>query len=290
MTNTKNPLDNLKAMGEILPDAVKNNAGAVVNSAKGMVGSAPNIQPTDVLNAAMKVPGVRIDRATFLRKELIKYYPENVIQGAIEHNPAYMGIDRGRINDIAKHVIDYETSKVTAISFAAGIPGGIAMVATISADVAQYFGFMLRAMQKLAYLYGFPDLELDQDHIDDETMHKLLLFLGVMYGVNGANAGVKIVAKAASDKIAKNLAQKALTKGAIYPVVKKVAQAVGIKMTKQIFAGGVSKVVPVLGGVVSGGLSYATFKPCANNLRKEFAELPLSDPEFYKEQRDNTRG
>lgn len=286
MANTKNPLNNIRAVGDMLPDAVRNNAGAVVNSAKGMVGSVQNIQPVDVIQVAMKVPGVRIDRETYLRKELIKYYPEDVVNNAIEHNPAYAGIDRKKINRIANHAIDYETHKVTAISFAAGIPGGAAMALTVSADIAQYYGFILRAMQKLAYLYGFPDLELNQDHIDDETMDKLLAFLGVMFGVNAANTLVKSIAEKAARQTSKSIAQRALTKGTIYPIVKKIAQAVGVKMTKQVFAGGVSKVVPVVGGVVSGGLSYATFKPCVTNLKNEFERLPLSDPEFYKKQRE----
>lgn len=34
-------------------------------------------------------------------------------------------------------------------------------------------------------------------------------------------------------------------------------------MTKEIFAKGVSKVIPVLDGVFLGGLTYMTFKPSA---------------------------
>ena len=110
-----------------------------------------------------------------------------------------------------------------------------------------------------------------------------------MFGVQGANAGVKKVATAAASKVSKSLAQKALTKTTIYPIVKKIAQAVGIKMTKQIFAESVSKVVPVVGGVITGGLSYATFKPCAKKLRNSFKNLYLSDPEYYKKLREEEK-
>ena len=54
-------------------------------------------------------------------------------------------------------------------------------------------------------------------------------------------------------------------------------------MTKQIFANGVSKAVPVLGGIVTGGISYVTFKPCLKKLVATFRKLPLSDPETYKD-------
>lgn len=53
-------------------------------------------------------------------------------------------------------------------------------------------------------------------------------------------------------------------------------------MTKQIFAKNVSKVIPVIGGVVTGVLSYATFKPCAIKLKNSFKDLYLCDPQYYK--------
>ena len=56
-------------------------------------------------------------------------------------------------------------------------------------------------------------------------------------------------------------------------------------MTKQIFAESVSKVVPVIGGAVTGGLSYITFKPCAKKLKNSFKDLYLCDPQYYKELR-----
>ena len=244
--------------------------------------SIKNIKPEDVICAALKLPIVKVNRENFLHKELINYYPEETVKIAIDKNPAYAGIPRETINQIAKQVINYETNKVTANSFVAGIPGGLAMAATIPADLAQYYGFMIKLMQKIAYLYGFDDFDLNEEKINDETMNQILIFLGVMFGVQGANTAVKKIAESASNKIMKSLAQKALTKGTIYPIVKKIAQSLGIRMTKEIFAKGVSKVVPVIGGVVSGGLSYATFKPCAKKLQNSFMKLPLSDPDFYK--------
>lgn len=75
------------------------------------------------------------------------------------------------------------------------MPGGVAMVATIPADIAQYFAYMIRIMQKLAYLYGFEDFELNKNTISDDTMNQIMIFLGVMFGVQGANAGVKKLLK-----------------------------------------------------------------------------------------------
>lgn len=281
--------------GEFLENTTKvvaDTAGTVVNASidktKELVDGASkmisevDITPQDILVQALNIPGVKIERSEFLYKELIKYYPEKQVLSAISKNPASVDISREKINEIANQVIDYETNKVSAISFAAGIPGGLAMAATIPADIAQYFGFMLRVMQKLAYLYGFPEFELNENNISDSTMNQLLIFLGVMFGVSGANQGVRIIAETAAGKVSKTLAQKALTKTTLYPIVKKVVTTLGFKMTKDVFAKGVSKFVPIIGGVVSGTITYATFKPCAIKLRDDFKTLNLSDPDFYK--------
>lgn len=241
-----------------------------------------NVTVEDVISLAVKVPGVKINRTEYLSKEFASRYPKDVIETAITFNPAYAGISREEIEYIAKQAINYETNKVSAISFAAGLPGGVAMVATVPADIAQYFGFILRIMQKLAYLYGFEEFELNEDSIDDETMNRIILFLGVMLGVQEANGAIKVLANLISKSIINRLPKMALTKGVIYPVVKKIALYLSVHMTKQIFANGVAKIVPIIGGVTTGALTYATFKPNAINLKKQFETLPLSDPEYYK--------
>lgn len=264
----------------------KNKSENVLIKAKNaLTNTVSNFSAEDIIQQAMKLPIVKVNRQKFLYKELIKYYSEDVVDLAIKKNPAYAGMEKEKINEVSKQVINYETNKVSAISFAAGMPGGFAMVATVPADIAQYFAYMIRVMQKLAYLYGFEDFELNEDAISDNTMNQIMIFLGVMFGVQGANAGVKKIAEAAAKKVSKSLAQKALTKGTVYPIVKKIAQAVGIKMTKQIFAESVSKVVPVIGGAVTGGLSYITFKPCAKKLKNSFKDLYLCDPQYYEELR-----
>lgn len=42
-------------------------------------------------------------------------------------------------------------------------------------------------------------------------------------------------------------------------------------MTKDTFAKGASKVIPILGGVISGGLTYMSMKPMGNRLREALA-------------------
>jgi hypothetical protein len=232
----------------------------------------------DALAAAASMPGVRIDREAFLRNSFKKYFDETTVDVAIEQTPAKAGISLQLIRKIANESIDFETAKATALSAAAGIPGGLAMLGTVPADLAQYYAHVLRVAQKLAYLYGWPSLFDENDEMDDGTRGILTLFLGIMFGAEAAGKGVEKVAKMLADNLMKKLPQIALTKGAVYPIVKKVASYLGVQMTKQTFAKGVGKVVPVVGGVVSGGITLATFRPMSARLRDYLAGLPLADP------------
>lgn len=262
--------------------STQENTAQTVKQPSAEVPAAQGLDVLAVLEQAMKLPGVRIDREQFLRKELGRKYPKVIVQRAIDNNPAYARIERYDIDKIAKHVIDYECNKTTALSFAAGLPGGVAAVASMPADILQYFMFMLRVIQKLAYLYGFEDFHLNEDYVDDELMNKLMVFIGVMFGAGEANMAIKVIAKAAGDNVAKKLARQALTKGTIYPIVKKIAPWLGMQMNKKIFANGVSRAIPVVGGLFAGSLTFVTFKPCANNLKNALREQPICDPEFYR--------
>ena len=236
-----------------------------------------------ILRSAMSVPGVKIKRNEYLEKELIKYFPKDIVNIAIEKNPASAGIYAKQIENIAKSSIKYETNKVTTISAVAGIPGGFAMIGTIPGDAVQYFAHIIRILQKLIYLYGWKELYNENDEFDDETMNQLILFIGVMFGVQSANSAISKLSGIVAQNIEKSLVNRALTKGTIYPIVKKIAAILSIKMTKEIFAKGVGKVVPLIGGAFSGAVTYATFKPSANKLKKHLETLPTANPAFYEE-------
>lgn len=243
----------------------------------------------DVIIMGLKVPGIRIDRAQFLQAEFKTKLPQEVIDDAIAFNPLHAKIPSELIEKIADEVIKYERNCVSGISAALGMPGGIAMAATIPADIAQYYGYMLRATQKLMYLYGFPAIDLDEkdQKFDSETMNTLIICLGVMYGVAGANNALKAMAKALATGVEKQLLRQALTKGTIYPIVKSVAKWFGVRMTKQVFAGFFKKAIPVVGGVIGGGLTYVSFKPCCDKLRATLQNTMLSNPNYCSTNEDD---
>ncbi len=235
----------------------------------------------DIIVLTIKTPGVHITRANFLKKELFKNYPQEVINKAIATTPAQAGIPAAEIDKIADEVIKFERNCVSGISAALGAPGGWAMAATIPADIIQYYGYTLRATQKLLYLYGFPEIDSNEDglQLDSQTVNQIILCLGVMNGVAGANNAIKGMAKALAVGVEKKLLNAALTKGTFYPLVKAIAKWFGIKMTKTIFAGFFKKAIPIVGGVVGGGITFFSFKPCCYRLKNVLQDTMLSNPD-----------
>lgn len=267
-------------------DAVKNALEKAKDTAVGKATEALDanndgtVDIQDIIILAIKLPGVHITRESFLRKELFKNYPPEVIDDAVARTPALAGISEADIDRIADEVIKFERNCVSGISVALGVPGGAAMAATIPADVVQYYGYTLRAIQKLLYLYGFPEIDSDGEGIslDSETINRIVVCLGVMNGVAGANNAVKALAKALSVGVEKKLIAAALTKGTLYPILKLTLKWFGVKLTKEIFAKTVKNAIPVVGGIVGGGITFLSFKPCCMRLKDVLTDTMLSNP------------
>lgn len=228
----------------------------------------------NVLTAALKIPGVNVNRDTYLKKELEHFYSAETVDYVIKNGLENSKVDKKVLDKIAKAAINYHTTMATGLSFAAGLPGGWWMAATIPADLAQFYAQIILVAQKLAYIYGWGDFSSNE--VSDEYRNLITLFIGVMSGAQAAEEGVKVVAEIAAKQVAKKLPQLALTKSAIYNVVKKVATFIGIKMTKDSFAKGLSKAVPIIGGVISGSITVATFKPMSKKLQKYLSSLPTA--------------
>ena len=239
---------------------------------------------SSVIESVAKLPFVRIDRADFLTKNLGKLCTEEQLQKAIAEGTIHAGIPVTTLDSLANAVINAETIKVAAISAAAGIPGGVAMAAAIPVDLAQFYGFIIRVSQEIAYIYGWDEIFDESSKVDVSTESQLILFIGVMSGVGAANKAVtKLFGETAMKAVAKKIAAQALTKTWYFPIVKKIAAMLGQRMVKDTFAKGVAKAVPVLGGVVSGSLTLVTFKPMAHKLQKHFSNLAHMSPAEFAE-------
>lgn len=228
------------------------------------------------MKKVLRLRGVKIDRAKFLKSELHKRgYSPDVIATAVAGNPAQAGISIDVLDNISQSAIDFETRKSSSLSFMAGLPGGLAMMGTIPADITQFYVHAFRVMQKIAYVYGWQAFLKETDDIDDESLGILATFLGVMMGVGGASASLNsFVAKVAAPAVERNIARVALTKTIWYGPMKKTLRIIGINITKQSFAKSVSKVVPVVGGVISGGMTFVVLRVQSQRLQKHLRTLP----------------
>lgn len=228
----------------------------------------------NIMENSLKLPGIKVDRDDYL-KDVFSSYGD--ISNLADKRPIDV-FDAATVDKVAKATINKHLLGVTGTSVVAGIPGGFAMIGTIPADITQYYYHVVIVAQKLGYIYGWPDLLDEKQQFSEASRNILTLFVGVMLGAGAANKAVTEVGKKLSIQVAKRLPQQALTKTAYYPIIKQVGKWIGMKVTKETFAKGASKFVPILGGVLSGGLTFFTFKPMANKLHAKLKE----DSNSYK--------
>lgn len=242
-----------------------------------------DIMLEEIICKAIQIPGVKVDRNKFLAE--IFSSKVDLLENIINNGPIEVGITREEINNIANRLIMKRTSQSSIASFVAGIPGGLAMAATIPADILQFFGMSLRLAQELSYLYGADDLWENGKIDDDKVKNQLILYCGVMFGVSGAVSGVRVLSTQIAKTALKKIPQKALTKTFWYPIIKKICSFVGYTLTKKTLASGVSKAIPVIGGVISGTINFASMMPMARKLNDTLdnATFDYSEEEFNRD-------
>jgi uncharacterized membrane protein len=165
---------------------------------------------------------------------------------------------------------------VSGVSFATGLPGGWWVAGTVPADLTQFFWHVLVILQKLAYLYGWPELLSEDGELDDETLLILTVFIGVMFGAESAGKILSDLAERVAAQVLKRLPRETLTKWGLYRLAREIAKWIGIKLTKESFARVLSKLVPILGGLISGTITWIAFTLMTNRLAIHLESLALA--------------
>ena len=241
-----------------------------------------------VLQQVVKLPVVKVDREKFLVEKFSKELDRKDIPTLIEQGPTAL-LPQESLDRVAKACIKDNVLLASGTSVLAGLPGGILMAITIPTDVAQFYGFSLKLAQELGYIYGFDDLWASRNELSEEAKNTLLLYLGVMLGVNGTAALLRAGGVAVAKQVMKTVPQKALTKTLWYPILKKVLKIFGVNLTKGGLAKGMGKFIPILGGIISGGLTFATMKPMGESLQQELSKLVNYNEEQYQRDVDTIR-
>ena len=223
----------------------------------------------NLINESLKLPFIKVDRSDFLTKtfsDKIDDMPKFFKEGP----QAFFS--KEELDRIASNVINSNVLKSSSISFASGLPGGVAIAATIPADMAQFYGYSLKLAQEISYVYGYQNIWDNQGELTEDAKNTLILYLGIMFGVSSAGSAIRILSNKLALQALKQLPNKTLTKHLYFTILKKVLAIFGTKLTKATFAKGVSKVIPAVGGVLSGSMNYLTLKPMANKLKDELGK------------------
>lgn len=225
----------------------------------------------DINHGISSFKGVAVDRDQFLYSTFKKYSQED-IQSIISLGPPQAGVEKKEIDRIADKIIRKSKWSTTGVSFLTGMPGGFAMAATLPADILQFYLQAFILLQKLMFLYG----QWDDDFFDsvgemtEDARNVTIVYIGYMLEVEAATKVVgNIVAKATSRGfIIKTLIKSALGREMII----KIVRAIGIKSTAKAVSAG-SKAIPILGAVVSGGITLISFAPMANRLKVTLSKM-----------------
>lgn len=231
---------------------------------------AQNVFEKFLLKAG-SVPGIQINRQNYLRKTFEREYGKK-LDLILLKGPLAAGISDKDLSRIANQAIRAEAMKVTTISAGTGVFGGAAMVAAVPVDIVQFYGHLFRIMQKLMYLYGWTEDIFDADgELDDVTVNILVLYMGLMFGVEAAGTVLAQIAKTATKRLVRDIPVRVIkalvTKQAFREGAKKIVKLIGVKTTAKVALVAGSKAVPVVGAVTSGGITAIFFIPMAKRLK-----------------------
>lgn len=223
------------------------------------------------INAASQLPIVKVNREEFLRNQ---FKDSRYLDSILEHGPQKV-LTPEALRKRADKIIKDSTTKTSITSFVAGLPSNpVTAVVAGGVDIVQYMGFALNLAQQIAYLFGEDDLyEGNYKELPEEVQIRIITYLGIMFGASGASALIVNVSKAAGMNIGKKVAMKPLMKTAWYPFVRKVGTIIGVKITKKSVSSVITKTIPIIGGVASGGITYFTFKPMGARLADTFEKI-----------------
>jgi len=213
-----------------------------------------------LLGAILEIPGAKVNWTKFLESELRQYCDESTFNDVLDGSIAsYEAISKTLLEKIANQRIKYNKNRASASSFIMGLPGGIAIAATLPADIVQYYYFLFKTAQELAYLYGFPDFCDADGELTERSLNTLTILIGVMSNDTTMTAGLKFLSKQFFDQ---------MPKAVLYDIAREAAKTLGVRISQRSFARSITKFVPVLAGIGSGVITWSSFMSAANRLKK----------------------
>jgi hypothetical protein len=227
---------------------------------------------SSLLENVLKLPGAKVDRRAFLEREFGGHCSCETMKHVEEIGTRRAEVPEALLDKAAARVINSQTLSVTTVSFVSGLPGGLAMLGTVPVDLAQDYYNLVVTAQKLAYIYGWPELEGDEP---DSLRSMITVFIGIMTGTITANRELVSLSKELKDGVAGKLSCIVLAKVGMLILARHAAGKLGVRLFWQGYTGLAAKAVPLVGGLVSGGITLMTFRPMANTLKNELRKTVI---------------
>ena len=179
-----------------------------------------------LFDLAISSPGVKVDRESFLRKELKGKVPDSIIERSIAVGTIQAGVPKELAEKLAQNVINSKCVLTSIISFASGIPGGaLGLFGGSAVDITQYFGNFFNLSQKLMYIYGYKDIsEFDSSQIDI-----MIAMLGAASGIEMAQIFVAKQLPKLVEKITAGIIAKQTSKNIFKKIANKILVVLGKK-------------------------------------------------------------
>lgn len=182
------------------------------------------------------------------------------MDSAIELAEDYLK-DTGTKAEKINSLIRWQNTKAGSAGFLAGLGGMITLPVTIPANIASTLYIQIRMIAAIAHIAGH---DIKHDKV------KTLIFICLLG--NGMNEVAKDFSISFGTKFATSYIQKNITK----EMLKKINQAVGFQLVTKAGSKGLinlTKIVPVLGGVIGGGLDAFTTNVIGNQARDIFLSI-----------------
>ncbi len=224
------------------------------------------------IKTTSNLPLIKIDRDKYLAKEFAVEYPK-LLPLILDKGAYDAGVPDNYIEKVSKNAIKYEVGKSTTMSFLSGLPGGLVGVGAIPADVAQFLGHAIRIAQKLCYIAGMPSFSFG-DEMTDEEAYLVAVYLGVMFEDKEAILALNTIGKVLGTAAAK--VNFAVTSIIGYSVIASLLPKLATKLGSGVFAKTFVKAVPIIGGAVSGSITYVNLNSMSYKLYKKLKESRAS--------------
>ena len=208
-------------------------------------------------------------------QEALEWTYDKAVQGipgmgsAIDLAEDYMG-GADNIEDKINSLIRWQNTKAGSAGFITGLGGVITLPVALPANMASTIYVQIRMVAAIAHMAGH-----DVKHDKVKTLIYLCL-LGSSMNEVAKDFGISFGTKFATSYIEKNITGAALTR---------INKAVGFRLVTKFGTKGIiniGKVVPILGGLIGGGLDAFTTNIVGNQARNIFLEFKKTDYNFQK--------